>query len=121
MSSRNAASGLSLVQSGQWPKLGWAPFGLCGPQIGVGPTQKSFTVGFLGMGRIALATLHRLIPFRITRAIYTDSGRGTGISDDHVKALIEHGKFGNFSSIDRVSLQKLASESDLIFLLAPGK
>lgn len=121
MASRNAAQGLSIVQSGRWPAIGWAPFGFCGPQLGPGPTTKSFTAGFLGFGRIAQATVHRLIPFGVTRVLYTDSGRGRDRSEENAKLIKQYEGFGNLREVRRVDLDTLASESDLVVLLVPGE
>ncbi|KAG8991161.1 Transcriptional regulatory protein sin3 [Tulasnella sp. JGI-2019a] len=121
MASRNAARGLSVVQSGQWPATGWAPFGFCGPQLGLpGSTTKSFTVGFLGFGRISQATVRRLIPFGMTRVLYTDSGRGNDRSAEDAKLVRDYEAFGQLREVKRVDLNMLASESDLVVLLAPG-
>ncbi|KAG9000177.1 hypothetical protein FRB90_011875 [Tulasnella sp. 427] len=120
MAARNAAYGLSLVQSGGWPNVGWAPFGFCGPQLGPGPTAKSFTAGFLGFGRISQATLRRLVPFGATRAIYTDSGRGQRSEAQDTAFIKEYEAFGQLRELKRVSLDELASDSDVVFLLAPG-
>ncbi|KAG8875803.1 Transcriptional regulatory protein sin3 [Tulasnella sp. 332] len=121
MASRNAAHSLSIVQSGQWPAIGWAPFGFCGPQLGLpGSTAKSFTAGFLGFGRIAQATVRRLVPFGVTRVLYTDSGRGKGRSEEDAQLVRDYEVFGQLREVRRVDLDTLASESDLVILLAPG-
>lgn len=121
MAGRNASRGLSIVQTGQWPSIGWAPFGFCGPQLGPGPTTKPFTVGFLGFGRIALATVHRLVPFGITRVVYTDSGRGKDRTAEHAELVKKYEAFGQLREIRRADLDTMASESDLVILLAPGE
>lgn len=120
MAARNAAYGLSIVQSGGWPNVGWAPFGFCGPQLGPGPTTKSFTAGFLGFGRISQATLRRLIPFGVTHAVYTDSGRGRRTEDEDTAFVEQYAAFGQLKQLKWVSLDELAAESDVVFLLAPG-
>lgn len=113
---------MKIVEKGEWPKVGWAPFGFCGPQLGAGPTgENSFTVGFLGFGRIAQATLARLIPFGVTRAIYTDSGRGSRSADDDAAFLRKYESIGQLRSLERASLDELAQQSDLVILLAPGE
>lgn len=121
MAARNAAHGLSVVQSGGWPNVGWAPFGFCGPQLGPGPTNKSFTAGFLGFGRISQATLKRLVPFGVTHALYTDSGRGRRTEGDDTAFVEQYATFGKLRQLKRVSLDELAAESDVVFILAPGR
>ena len=122
MAARNVEYSLSVVQSGKWPTVGWAPFGFCGPQLGPGPVAgKTFTVGFLGFGRISQATLHRLVPFGVTHAIYTDSGRGGRSSADDEVLRQKYAGFGRLEEVRRVTLDELAQNSDLVILLAPGK
>ncbi|KAG8894123.1 hypothetical protein FRB99_001497 [Tulasnella sp. 403] len=120
MAGRNALQGLNIVQSGQWPSVGWAPFGFCGPQLGPGPTSEPFTAGFLGFGRISQATVHRLVPFGITHVIYSDSGRGPR-NEVLEKEIVERYRvFGKLEEVRRVDIDELATQSDVIFLLAPG-
>lgn len=121
MASRDASHSMSVVQSGEWPAIGWAPFGFCGPQLGPGPTTKTFTAGFLGFGRIAQATVHRLVPFGVTRVLYTDSGRGRDRKEEDAAIVRKYEGFGQLKEITRVDLDTLASESDVVILLAPGK
>ncbi|KAG8950063.1 hypothetical protein FRC03_000174 [Tulasnella sp. 419] len=131
MASRNALSALKVVETGRWPSLGWAPFGFCGPQLGSGPTlpwpdapmisPPEFTAGFLGFGRISKAVLHRLIPFGITRAVYTTSGKGKQRTEEEDQALVEKYKgFGSLKEVKRVDLDELAKQSDVLFTLVPG-
>lgn len=108
----------------KWPNKPWAPFLFCGPQISASSLTPTRTVGFLGFGRIARATLARLIPFGITQCIYT--GRSTTapsqIDDDPSlhPYLSSSNPLSSLKSITRVPLTTLASESDVLFLLAPG-
>lgn len=121
MAGRNVSQGLSVVQSGGWPSVGWAPFGFCGPQLGPGSTSKTFTAGFLGFGRISQATLHRLIPFGVTHAIYTDSGKGRRTPEEDASLVQKYAAFGQLKEVRRVTSDGLASKSDVVFLLAPGE
>ena len=79
------------------------------------------TVGFLGFGRIAQATLDRLVGFGITRCIYT-----TRIGSPPKKELENSlaGKYRGvnpaFESVRQVDMKTLARESDVLFVLAPG-
>jgi glyoxylate/hydroxypyruvate reductase len=95
--------------------VGWAPFGFCGPQIG---GHDSYTVGFLGFGRIAQATLHRLIPFGIRRCLYATSSRTPPLrsaeEDAHLQAKY------NLEELKRVSTEEVAEKSDLVFVMTPG-
>jgi len=85
----------------------------------VGSPEK--TVGFLGFGRIAQATLNRLVGFGIARCIYT-----TRIASPPKRDLEDSltNKFRSvnpaFNGVMRVDLTTLARESDVLFVLAPG-
>ncbi|KAG0707981.1 hypothetical protein DFH29DRAFT_822771 [Suillus ampliporus] len=118
MAGRNGGVGVDLVQKGQWPNFSWAPFGLCGPQLSTTPASSTRKIGFLGFGRIAQATLARLVPFGITHCLYTSSSpsptnqnqtRDTTLKNQH-----------NLQSLSKVPIDELARESDVLFVLAPG-
>ncbi|KAL4073536.1 hypothetical protein J3A83DRAFT_2557736 [Scleroderma citrinum] len=64
---------ISIAQNGEWPNYPWAPFAFCGPQLSTTDTSPTRKVGFLGFGRIAQATLARLVPFGITHCLYTSN------------------------------------------------
>ncbi|EIN09053.1 hypothetical protein PUNSTDRAFT_102598 [Punctularia strigosozonata HHB-11173 SS5] len=115
MASRNGGEAVSLVQSGGWPSFSWSPFGLCGPQISASPFSPKRTVGFLGFGRIAQATLARLVPFGITHCLFTSNPSST--ADPAFEAAIA-AKYG--VQVRRVGLDELARESDVLVVLAPG-
>jgi glyoxylate/hydroxypyruvate reductase len=87
-----------------------------GPQLGVSPSCPTRVVGFLGFGRIAQATLERVIPFKVTHCIYTSNPSST---TDHARdaALV---KKHNIKSLKRVDINELAEQSDILFVLAPG-
>jgi len=122
MTSRNVLQATQLLYSGMWGNSGWSPFALCGLQIGTRATRKgAYTVGFLGFGRIAQATLRRLAPYGITRCIYSNS-RSARLDGPLQPTEIDH-KISTALSIPEVyavPLTNLASESDLVIVLAPG-
>lgn len=106
-----------LVKSGGWPGYTWSPFAFCGQQISATATNPTRTIGFLGFGRIAQATLARLIPFGVTDCIYTGNPNSSTDHSDRDAALrSKHG----LRSLQRVGLDELARESDVLFVLAPG-
>ncbi|KAF9239329.1 D-isomer specific 2-hydroxyacid dehydrogenase [Melanogaster broomeanus] len=116
MAGRNGGVGASLVQNGEWPNFSWAPFGLCGPQLSttkISPTRK---IGFLGFGRIAQATLARLVPFGITHCLYSSNPTSLPNLQRDAELAQKH----NLKAVKKVDLDELARESDVLFVLAPG-
>ncbi|EIW55557.1 uncharacterized protein TRAVEDRAFT_129867 [Trametes versicolor FP-101664 SS1] len=99
-----------------WPNFVWSPFGFCGPQLSANPVNPKPTAGFIGFGRIAQATLARLVPFGFARCLYTanPSTPPDAKADAQVAA-----KYG-VKEVRRVDLAELARESDVVFVLAPG-
>jgi len=93
-----------------------SPFTFCGPQLSTTLSSPTRTVGFLGFGRIAQATLARLVPFGITHCIYT--GSPTSHHDTTRDAALQ-GKY-NLKALERVDVDRLARESDVLFVLTPG-
>lgn len=78
------------------------------------------TAGFVGFGRIAQATLARLVPFGFQRALYTGRPSSSSSSNPNPSAdAALAAKFG-IKEVQRVPLQTLARESDVLFVLAPG-
>ncbi|EIM81974.1 uncharacterized protein STEHIDRAFT_161329 [Stereum hirsutum FP-91666 SS1] len=123
MASRNAGQTASIVQAGNWPNSPWAPFKFCGPQLSTSQFSPTRTVGFLGFGRIARATLARLIPFGITHCIYTTRSSSSSETDEDPTLkpyLSATNPLSSLKSITRVPLPTLAVESDVLFVLAPG-
>ncbi|TDL24484.1 hypothetical protein BD410DRAFT_785974 [Rickenella mellea] len=118
MASRNAKQTLSVVQNGEWPSFSWAPFAFCGRQISSSSQKRTITVGFLGFGRIAKATLARLVPFGINHVIFLSSPKSKRDSPNEC-AEFER-QFGVKSVRRTADLQELARESDIVFVLAPG-
>lgn len=115
----------------QWPNSPWSPFGFSGPQLSTVPHEtnphQSYpgkTVGFLGFGRIAQATLARLVPFGIQKFIYTGNPASSSSSTSPEAAARDTAIAASHnlpaSAISRVTLDTLAAESDVLFILAPG-
>lgn len=100
----------------QWPQFTWSPFSFCGRQLSTSDSSRKCTAGFVGFGRIAQATLARLIPFGFRDALYATrpSSQPNRARDE---ALV---KELGLDSLQRVSLDRVASESDVVFVLTPG-
>jgi glyoxylate/hydroxypyruvate reductase len=105
MAQRRGGEAMGKVIAGEWPQMPWHPLLMTGPQI------RGCTVGFLGFGRIAQATLKRLIPFGIKRAIYMTSKPGKTSKE----AEDQPGIATNVVS----SIEQLASESDVVIVGCP--
>ncbi|KAI0064800.1 D-isomer specific 2-hydroxyacid dehydrogenase [Artomyces pyxidatus] len=116
MAGRNAGAGVTLVKEGQWPKFNWAPFFFCGPQLSPTSFTPKRTMGFLGFGRVAQATLARLAAFGITHCIYTGNPASSPDTALEERLKEQH----KLQGIRRVDLDELARESDVVFVLAPG-
>ncbi|KAJ7018683.1 hypothetical protein C8F04DRAFT_976872 [Mycena alexandri] len=118
MAGRNDGAAYSLVKNGDWakPKYAWSPFTFCGPQLSVTPSSPTRTVGFLGFGRIAQATLARLIPFGITHCLYTGSPSSRPDTARDAALQATH----KLKALERVEADRLARESDILFVLTPG-
>jgi len=116
MAGRNVRQTMEVVNEGKWPEFSWAPFLFCGPQFSASTTSKQRTAGFIGFGRIAQATLARLVPFGFKNAVYfsnPSSPQNTSRDDGVVQRL-------GLDSLRKVELDTLAAESDVVFVLAPG-
>ncbi|KAJ6557815.1 D-isomer specific 2-hydroxyacid dehydrogenase [Mycena capillaripes] len=116
MAGRNDGVAYSLVKDGQWGKFAWSPFAFCGPQLSTTASSPTRTVGFLGFGRIAQATLARLVPFGFTHCLYTGShtSRPDTARDAALQATYK------LKTLERVDADRLARESDVLFVLTPG-
>ena len=78
-------------------------------------------MGFLGFGRIAQATLNRLVGFGITRCIYATRIASPPNRDLEDSLTRRHRSVNPaFERVMRVDLKTLAKESDVLFVLAPG-
>ncbi|KIJ63191.1 hypothetical protein HYDPIDRAFT_93062 [Hydnomerulius pinastri MD-312] len=116
MAGRNGGIGVSLVQNGEWPNFSWAPFGFCGPQLSTTAASPTRKIGFLGFGRIAQATLARLVPFGITHCLYSSNPS----SPPNHQRDTDLAKKYNLKAVSKVNVDELARESDVLFVLAPG-
>ena len=106
MAQRRVGESMGKVNKGEWPQMPWHPLLMTGPQI------RGTTIGFLGFGRIAQASLSRFLPFGIKRAIYLTSKPGQPAKEDHF-GLIESGKIPIEPAKD---WEQLASESDVVIV-----
>ncbi|TFK81194.1 hypothetical protein K466DRAFT_634369 [Polyporus arcularius HHB13444] len=111
MAGRNTKETLDI-----WPNFVWSPYVWCGPQLSATPTSPKRTAGFIGFGRIAQATLARLIPFGFQHCLYTAN---PATAPDHAADAALAAKYG-VRELRRVPLDELARESDVVFVLAPG-
>ncbi|KAI0284717.1 hypothetical protein BGY98DRAFT_948437, partial [Russula aff. rugulosa BPL654] len=123
MAGRNAGAGFTLVKEGnsdsvtpdavltQWTNFKFTPFSFSGPQLSTTPFSPTRTAGFLGFGRIAQATLKRLISFGLTHCIYTSNPSSPRNTALEASLTAEH----NLRSVRRVDLDQLARESDVLF------
>lgn len=94
----------------------WSPFGFCGPQISANPVNPKPTAGFIGFGRIAHATLARLVPSGFARCLYTGNPATPPNAEADAKVAEKYG----VKEVRRTDLSELARESDVVFALAPG-
>ncbi|KAF2248900.1 hypothetical protein BU26DRAFT_519098 [Trematosphaeria pertusa] len=104
MAQRRAGESMGKVLAGEWPQMPWHPLLMTGPQI------SRSTVGFLGFGRIGQATLKRLLPFGISRAIYLTSKPGEPVQEDHFGIIKE----AAIPIEPAKNWEQLASESDIV-------
>lgn len=106
MATRLGGDAMRRVADGEWPKLPWAPLQFCGPQI------TNSTIGFLGFGRIAQATLQRFLPFNPSKALYLGSQPGQKAKQDYF-GLLKEQKIPIEPAAD---WQQLAKESDILIV-----
>ncbi|KAH8101935.1 hypothetical protein BXZ70DRAFT_1018311 [Cristinia sonorae] len=118
MAGRNTKEGTNLVEKGQWPGWSWSPYGLCGPQISPNSPADIRTVGFIGFGRIAQATLARMIGFGYTRCLYVARSKDPARAADIEQTI--KARHPTLTTVKRVELDELARESDVVYILAPG-
>ncbi|CCM01201.1 uncharacterized protein FIBRA_03249 [Fibroporia radiculosa] len=111
MAGRNARETTTI-----WPNCPWSPFQFCGPQLSANWIHQTRTAGFIGFGRIAQATLARLIPFGFTHCLYS----GNPGSAPNTARDAELARTHKLQSVRRVTLDELARGSDVVFVLAPS-
>lgn len=116
MAGRNSRETTSVVHNGEWPSYPWSPFAFCGPQLSANWLHPTRTAGFIGFGRIAQATLARLVPFGFTHCLYTGNPASAPTPERDATLARTLG----VESVRRVALHELARESDVVFVLAPG-
>ncbi|KAI0674560.1 hypothetical protein C8Q78DRAFT_1015564 [Trametes maxima] len=116
MAGRNTKETSGIVENGQWPNFVWSPFAFCGPQLSATATSPLRTAGFIGFGRIAQATLARLVPFGFKRCLYTANPTTVPNPAADAQVALKY----NVDEVRRVPLAELARESDAVFVLAPG-
>ena len=90
---------------------------MCGPQVSTTAFSPSRTVGFLGFGRIAQATLDRLVAFGIANYLYSSSPGS--LPKSKVEAILKK-RHPTLREVRQVNLDELACQSDVLFILAPG-
>ncbi|RMZ72669.1 Glyoxylate reductase 1 [Pyrenophora seminiperda CCB06] len=106
MAQRRGAECIAKVTRGEWPQMPWHPLLMTGPQI------RGSTVGFIGFGRIAQASLQRLLPFGIKRVIYLTSKPGQPVKEDHFGLL----KSATITIQSATSTDQVAKESDVVIV-----
>ena len=106
MAQRRGGESMAKVGKGAWPQMPWHPLLLTGPQI------RGATVGFLGFGRIAQATLKRMMAFDIQRAIYLTSTPGQPAKHDYF-GFVEQAPIPVEPA---QSADQLARESDIVIV-----
>ncbi|KAI4934726.1 hypothetical protein J4E85_002584 [Alternaria conjuncta] len=104
MAQRRGGESMTKVAKGEWPQMPWHPLLMTGPQI------RGSTIGFLGFGRIAQASLLRLLPFGIKKVIYLTSKPGKPVKEDHFGLI----KNATIPIEPANSTDQLAQESDVV-------
>ncbi|KAI4952693.1 hypothetical protein J4E91_003165 [Alternaria rosae] len=104
MAQRRGGESMTKVAKGEWPQMPWHPLLMTGPQI------RGSTIGFLGFGRIAQASLQRLLPFGIKKVIYLTSQPGKPVKEDHFGLI----KNATIPIEPANSTDQLAQESDVV-------
>ncbi|KAI4704467.1 hypothetical protein J4E81_001533 [Alternaria sp. BMP 2799] len=104
MAQRRGGESMTKVAKGEWPQMPWHPLLMTGPQI------RGSTIGFLGFGRIAQASLLRLLPFGIKKVIYLTSKPGKPVKEDHFGLI----KNATIPIEPANGIDQLAQESDVI-------
>jgi glyoxylate/hydroxypyruvate reductase len=106
MAQRRAGESMAKVNNGEWPQMPWHPLLMTGPQI------RGSIIGFLGFGRIAQASLQRLLPFGIKRVIYLTSKPGQPVKEDHFGII----KNASIPIGPAQSAEDLARQSDVVIV-----
>ena len=75
-------------------------------------------MGFIGFGRIAQATLARMIGFGYTRCLYVARSKDPARAAD-IEETIKT-RHPTLTTVKSVEVDELARESDVLYILAPG-
>lgn len=112
MTMRRVEEGISIVKSGEWPKVPWSPFVMCGPSI----SHPNLTLSFLGFGRISQETLRKLLVFtnqeQKPRVQYTSSRARPDQEDIDAEFSKQFGV-----KVERVEKDELAKNADILVVL----
>ncbi|TEB29765.1 hypothetical protein FA13DRAFT_1793061 [Coprinellus micaceus] len=117
---RNVKETSTLVTEGKWPNFSWSPFLFCGSQLSAPNPSVNRTAGFIGFGRIAKATLSRLVPFGFTHCVYAANPNSTKPPSSSAAADSSLAQQFGLRSVEKVDLGLVAERSDVVFVLAPG-
>lgn len=124
MAGRLARETTAIVNEGRWPSYSWGPFLFCGRQLSAPSTKTKRTAGFIGFGRIAHATLARLVPFGFTDCLYysNPSSAPNPSRDEELSCTLSNPSSPNGKIVIQRTddLSTLAAQSDVVFVLAPG-
>ncbi|KAL1464075.1 hypothetical protein WDU94_003757 [Cyamophila willieti] len=91
--SRRILESHKAIHKGEWKS--WAPNFMCGPAL------QGSTVGIVGCGRIGLSVLEKLIPFKVSKFLYTSRSKKPEVE--------KHGAI-------HTDIDALCRESDFIIL-----
>lgn len=112
MTMRRVEEGIAVVKAGEWPKVPWSPFVMCGPSI----SHPSLTLSFLGFGRISQETLRKLLVFtnqeHPPRVQYTSSRARPNQSEIDADFSKQFGV-----TVERVEKDELAANADILVVL----
>lgn len=100
----------------KWPHYSWAPYSFCGVQLSSTASSPRRVAGFIGFGRIAQATLSRLTPFGFSECVYATKPSSRPNPERDASLIQSLG----LKQLRRASLEDVASESDVVFVLTPG-
>uniref|UniRef100_A0A8D8TFJ0 Glyoxylate reductase/hydroxypyruvate reductase n=3 Tax=Cacopsylla melanoneura TaxID=428564 RepID=A0A8D8TFJ0_9HEMI len=91
--SRRILESHNAIHKGEWKS--WAPNFMCGPAL------QNSTVGIVGCGRIGLSVLEKLIPYKVSKFLYTSRNKKPEVE--------KHGAI-------HTDIDNLCRESDFIIL-----
>lgn len=103
---RRLVEGTEKVKHGDWPDF--SPTWMCGSQF----TGK--TLGVFGMGRIGRAIAHRLLPFGISKVVYTARNPDTLEHRNQDERLHTIGSYYQLQDVKTVPFDELLRQSDIL-------